>query len=199
MTPTTEKTMSHRRLLIANLLLALLAAPAMAEDVRQYRAGDAVNPRDVADILGQPAASEPAMKMRSIRLLDDGQPKQVPHGAQPETSPRRSDALSLPVQFTFDSADILPSARKQLDALAEGIRLLPATKTVLVQGHTDATGSDQYNEQLSQRRAVAVKQYLVAAGIDAGRLRTIGKGENAPLPGSDPYAAENRRVQFRGE
>lgn len=190
--------MSNHSLLITNLLLALLVTPAMAQDVRQYRAGDTVNPRDVADILGQPAPAEPAGKMRSIRLLDDGQPKQQPHGTQAAT-PRRADALSLPVQFSFDSAEIQPQARKQLDALAEGIRLLPDTKTVEVQGHTDATGTEQYNEQLSQRRAQAVKNYLVAAGIDAARLRAIGKGEQAPLPGTDPHAAENRRVQFRGE
>jgi OOP family OmpA-OmpF porin len=191
-------TMSHRHLLIANLLLALLAAPAIAQDVRQYRAGDTVNPREVADILGQPEPAEPAVKMRSIRLLDDGQPKQQTYGAQPATA-RRTDALSLPLQFGFDSAEIQPQARRQLDALAEGIRLLPDTKTVLVQGHTDAAGSEQYNEQLSQRRAMAVRNYLVAAGIDAARLRAVGKGEHAPLPGTDPFAPENRRVQFRGE
>ena len=190
--------MSYRHLLVANLLLALLAAPAMAQDVRQYRAGDTVNPREVADILGQPTPAAPAMKMRSIRLLDDNALQQQPSGAQP-TAVRRTDALSLPVQFGFDSAEIHPLARKQLDALAEGVRLLPATKTVLVQGHTDAAGSEQYNEQLSHRRAIAVKNYLVAAGIDAARLRAVGKGEHEPLPGTDRYAAENRRVQFRGE
>jgi OmpA-OmpF porin, OOP family len=71
---------------------------------------------------------------------------------------------------------------------------------VLIQGHTDAAGSDQYNELLSQRRAFAVKRYLVSAqGIDPSRLRAVGLGEYQPLPGSDPYGAENRRVQFRGE
>ncbi len=190
--------------LLASLLLTLVAAAAHAEDVHQYRAGDTVNPRDVAAILGQPA-----LKMRSIRLLDDGaaQPQQLAAGTQPATAAeysaapaRRTAELSLPVQFGFDSADILPSARHQLDALAEGIRLLPDMKSVVIQGHTDAVGSEQYNEQLSQRRAYAVKRYLVAShGIDPARLRAVGLGEFAPLPGSDPFAAENRRVQFRGE
>jgi outer membrane protein OmpA-like peptidoglycan-associated protein len=194
--------------LLASLLLSFIATTASAQDVRQYRAGDAVDPREVAAILGQLPVAAPAMKMRSIRLLDDGQqPQQLAASSLPDSvaseiarpAPRAA-SLSLPVQFGFDSADILPTARQQLDALAEGIRLLPEAKTVLVQGHTDAAGSDQYNEQLSQRRAQAVKRYLVVAqGIDPSRLRAVGMGEYQPLHGSDAYAAENRRVQFRGE
>jgi OmpA-OmpF porin, OOP family len=194
-----------RKPLLACLLMTLVAATAAAQDVRQYRAGDTVDPRDVATILGQTGAA-PAIKMRGIRLLDASEPllaaretTGAPSGTAEAVAPR-ADALSLPVQFAFDSAEILPSARQQLDALAEGIRLLPATRSVLIQGHTDAAGSDQYNELLSQRRAFAVKRYLVSAqGIDPSRLRAVGLGEYQPLPGSDPYGAENRRVQFRGE
>lgn len=203
-----------RRPLLATLLLAFVAGSALAQDVRLYRPGDAVDPREVAAILGQPAAGAVPMKMRSIRLLDD-----APAAAQPQlvaaatqvaptdassypTPPSRvrAGALSLPVQFAFDSADILPSARQQLDALAEGILMLPALQSVVIEGHTDASGSEQYNEQLSQRRAYAVKRYLVAAHhIEPARLRAVGMGEFTPLAGRDPYAAENRRVQFRGE
>ena len=85
-------------------------------------------------------------------------------------------------------------------ALTEGIRRLPAAQAVLIEGHTDATGPEPYNERLSERRAQAVKGYLVARhGIDAARLRAVGRGERAPLPGRDGEAPENRRVQFRGE
>ena len=140
--------------------------------------------------------------MRSIRLLDDapaGQQVAAAAEAAP-AQPEGPSALSLPVQFSFDSADILPAARAQLDALADGIRLLPADKPVVIEGHTDAKGSDEYNERLSQRRAQAVKRYLVALhGIDPQRLRAVGLGEYRPLDGRDPQAAENRRVQFRGE
>ena len=207
-----------RRSLLAPLLLALVAGPALAQDVRLYRAGDAVDPRDVAAILGQPSAAAAPIKMRSIRLLDDAaapsaQPQLITAATQAAAaygadangnpkapSPVRAGALALPVQFAFDSADILPSARQQLDALAEGILMLPTLQSVVIEGHTDASGSDQYNEQLSQRRAYAVKRYLVASHhIDPARLRAVGLGEFAPLSGRDAYAAENRRVQFRGE
>jgi outer membrane protein OmpA-like peptidoglycan-associated protein len=144
--------------------------------------------------------------MRSIRVLDDASPakdtpsKQVVASASAEEPRVRSSALSLPVQFSFDSSDILPAARKQLDALAEGLRMLPNLQSVVIEGHTDATGSDAYNEQLSQRRAMVVKHYLVAMhGIDPARLRAVGLGKYVPLPGADRYAPENRRVQFRGE
>ena len=110
------------------------------------------------------------------------------------------DDATLPVQFAFDSAEILPSARSQLDALAEGIRMLPAVQAVVIEGHTDAIGSDAYNETLSLRRAYAVKSYLVASHrIDPTRLHAVGLGKFQPLPGRDPQAPENRRVQFRGE
>jgi outer membrane protein OmpA-like peptidoglycan-associated protein len=197
--------MSHR-LLIANLMLVLAAAAgsAFGQEVRVYRANEAVDPKDVAQILEQRPA--PGIKFRSLRLLDDTPAQAASTGGAATPSDNgdanrvRSAALSLPVQFAFDSADILPAAKAQLDALAQGIRLLPALKTVVIEGHTDAVGSDMYNEQLSQRRAYAVKRYLVAQhGIEPSRLRAIGLGKFEPLPGKDPLAAENRRVQFRGE
>jgi outer membrane protein OmpA-like peptidoglycan-associated protein len=196
--------MSYRLLLAA---LALASTCAMAEDVRVYRGSETVDPCEVAAILDQ-SAQKP-VKMRGLKLQDDqplakavqsepnsgggGQPVQAP-AEQPAPS-----ALALPVQFAFDSAEILAAARPQLDALAAGIRLLPAGQAVRIEGHTDATGTSRYNELLSQKRAYAVKQYLVAQGIDAQRLRAVGLGSTAPLPGRDPHAAEQRRVQFRGE
>jgi OmpA-OmpF porin, OOP family len=191
-----------RRPLLIPLMLALSAGAALAQDVRQFRTGDRVDPQEVAAILGKPAA--PAIKMRSIRLLDEGAPTTLePAAAATATGAapaRPAAALSLPVQFGFDSAELLPAARPQLDALAEGIRMVPDLQAVVIEGHTDALGGEAYNDKLSQRRAQAVKRYLVAMhGIDAARLRAVGLGEQAPLRGLDPLAAENRRVQFRGE
>jgi OmpA-OmpF porin, OOP family len=169
------------------LLLGLAAGSAFAaDDVKLYRSGETVNPDDVAAVLGGAP-----IKYRSIRLLDES------GGAAPVPTPK---ALALPVQFSFDSSQIAPTARAQLDALAEGIRLLPKDKPVAIEGHTDALGSEEYNARLSMRRAQSVKRYLVAQhNIDPARLRAIGMGKYETLPGRDPLAAENRRVQFRGE
>ena len=183
-----------RDLLIACLLVAVLAASAMAQTTLHYREGQPVTPEEVQRILENPAGS--ATRTRSIRLLPE-----TPGGPEGSATvvEKVPSALSLPVQFEFDSATILPAARGQLDALAEGIKRLPASRRVIIEGHTDATGTEAYNQQLSQRRAAAVKSYLVQThGIAAQRLREIGAGKRKPIAGSDPSAGENRRVEFRG-
>jgi outer membrane protein OmpA-like peptidoglycan-associated protein len=218
-----------RKLAIPALVAAVFSVAAQAQDVLMYRAHDRVDPNEVARILSTPAPTERAPKMRSLKLLDapaaraeDAEPPQpgagvvaVPQPALPggpvgrvaavqgetrvDLPQARPTSLSLPVQFAFDSANILAQARSQLDALAAGIKMLPATQSVVIEGHTDAAGSDLYNLQLSMRRAVAVKQYLIAVhGIDASRLKTEGFGEYRPINEQDGFAAENRRVQFRG-
>lgn len=66
-----------------------------------------------------------------------------------------------------------------------------------IAGHTDGAGSELYNQQLSERRAAAVKAYLVQKGqIDAARLSTIGLGKSKPLNAANPMSAENRRVEI---
>lgn len=195
---------------LALALAAVLITPQVkAEKVVVYREGQLVNPLDVAAVLG---------KTRSIRLLDDPAAPPTKYIAaaaaslaktsarSPVSAPVARDdsnadpsALSLPVRFAFDSADILPAARTQLDALAEGIKLLAPKSIVTVEGHTDAVGTDAYNLELSRVRAHAVRDYLVQHhGINAARLKTVGYGEDRPIDGADPYAAVNRRVQFHG-
>jgi outer membrane protein OmpA-like peptidoglycan-associated protein len=186
-----------RRPVLACLLVTLVAATAMAQEVRHYRPGEAVDPREAAAILSGSPSDAPVIKTRSIRLLGDAATATAGTAAAATAG---ASALSLPVQFAFDSSQILPAARSQLDALADGIRLLPENKAILIEGHTDAMGSAQYNQQLSLRRAQAVKNYLVAMHrLDPQRLRTAGRGEERPKTGVDPNAADNRRVEFHGE
>lgn len=171
-------------------LLALLSLGAGAQTTLHFHEGQRVEPLEVKQILDNVDGTE--IRTRSIRMLADPAAAAASPGAG-------ASALSLPVKFEFDSATIVPAAREQLDALADGIKLLPPQRTVLIEGHTDARGPDDYNQQLSQRRAAAVKNYLVQAhGIDPRRLRDAGLGKRQPITGSDPNAAENRRVQFRG-
>ncbi len=177
------------RFALAGLILASLAFSAQAQTEIHYSASQRVEPTEVARILS--GSANRAVKTRSLRLLDD--PTAAVQAAEAPSS------LSIPVRFGFDSAEILPDARAQLDAVAAGIKLLPNGQSIVVEGHTDATGSDTYNLSLSQRRAESVRNYLVRVhGIEFRRLTPAGFGEHRPIAGIDPYAAENRRVQFRG-
>ncbi len=177
---------------LAFMLLAVASSVAWPQTTVHYREGQRIDPQQVRQIL---SADAPVRgRTRSIRLLDG----EAATPAEPEPAAPAS-ALSAPVQFEFDSSVILPQAREQLDAIAEGIKLLPPGRTVVIEGHTDAAGSEDYNQQLSRRRAAAVKQYLAQRhGITPQRLRDLGLGERQPIEGLDPLAPENRRVQFRG-
>jgi OOP family OmpA-OmpF porin len=79
------------------------------------------------------------------------------------------------VHFAFDSAQLTGEAKSILDAAVPAINAHPAG-TISVEGHTDSTGSDAYNSQLSQRRARSVAEYLAAKGVSASRLNAVGKG-----------------------
>ena len=112
---------------------------------------------------------------------------------------RRDDlpTADLEVYFDFNSAAIAPSALPMLktlgQALADG-RL--AGGTFIVGGHTDAKGDDDYNQRLSQRRAQAVRDFLVGNfPIDPGKLMAVGYGEEQLKSSDEPLAAVNRRVQ----
>lgn len=82
-----------------------------------------------------------------------------------------------PVFFGFDSSELSEEAKAALDETASLMKKFP-TLQMDVYGHTDAIGSYEYNLGLSQRRAKAVADYLVASGVDAGRLDVSGKSES---------------------
>lgn len=105
--------------------------------------------------------------------------------------------VDLQVQFAYDSAELTPQAVEQLEALAAALRdAAVQTNAFRVEGHTDSTGSEAYNQALSKRRAQAVASFLVGAGIAANRVRPRGYGESRPIaPNTDAEGqALNRRV-----
>ena len=99
--------------------------------------------------------------------------------------------------FAFDESDLLPGAQHDLDRLADFLRQ-DATRTALVEGHTDGVGAPSYNVELSRRRADAVKEYLVAQGVDGQRILAVGYGAGYPIAPNDNEAGrqENRRVEI---
>lgn len=102
------------------------------------------------------------------------------------------------VNFDFDKSNLRPDA---IDILDQAVTVLKqyADVQVEVAGHTDAIGTDAYNQGLSDRRAAAVREYLIANGIAAERLRSAGYGESQPIDSNDTAEgrARNRRTELR--
>ena len=98
--------------------------------------------------------------------------------------------------FDFDKSVVKPEGKQVLDRLAEQARDLQLEVIVAV-GHADAIGTDAYNQKLSERRAAAVKAYLVSKGVAANKIHTEGKGEKMPVTDNKTREgrAKNRRVE----
>ncbi len=101
------------------------------------------------------------------------------------------------VLFDTGAATLKPGAATTIDRLAQFMRDYPE-RAVRIEGHTDAAGSDDTNQALSERRAQAVREALVARGLDAARIATLGLGEARPIAGNDTPGGrqQNRRVEI---
>lgn len=101
-----------------------------------------------------------------------------------------------PVHFAFDSYAIETSEQSILDEVADFMK--SGSNTVIVAGFTDERGTAEYNRGLGERRAEAVRQYLIQRGADGGKLQTVSFGAEMPAdPSSNESAwAKNRRAEF---
>lgn len=114
-----------------------------------------------------------------------------------------AEALELPridveIAFDFNSASLRPEALADLASIGQALTSdALASRRFVLAGHTDGVGSAGYNQTLSERRAAAVRDYLVTAWrIDPERLVAVGYGYERLRTPHDPYAAENRRVEI---
>jgi OOP family OmpA-OmpF porin len=181
-------------------------ALAVRAEVERYRVNDAVGNRGDVDLasvslvykMGRPAAravvytpppaAEPAPPPRVIETP----PPPPPPAPTPVSEKVSFAAESL---FDFDKAIVKPDGKAALDDLLAKLQGMNAEVMITV-GHTDAIGSDAYNQKLSMRRAGAVKAYLVSRGVDPARVYTEGKGESQPMADNKTAEgrAKNRRV-----
>lgn len=115
---------------------------------------------------------------------------------------RETDVLSVTfkgdVSFGVDSAVLKPGAQQEIARVAQVLNQYPQT-TILVAGHTDSTGAEEYNQKLSERRAEAVKNALVGRGVAPDRITIVGQGESMPIAdnGTPEGRQMNRRVEIR--
>jgi len=101
------------------------------------------------------------------------------------------------ILFDFDSSDLRPVARQNIESLARILNKYPDTD-ILVEGDTDNTGSTEYNQGLSERRARAVADYQNTLGVAGSRISTVGLGETNPVASNDTEVGrqQNRRVEI---
>ena len=127
---------------------------------------------------------------------DDGCPDEAP----PRRVIVREDRIEITetIFFATNRAEIQPISLSLIDEIAMAIRDNPRIGLVEVQGHTDADGSEQYNQDLSQRRADSVRQSLIQRDIEPERLRSVGFGESVPIADNVTREgkATKRRVEF---
>jgi OOP family OmpA-OmpF porin len=105
---------------------------------------------------------------------------------------------SLPATtFQVGSSELPDLLRKQLDVFAQVLRDEKSEgRVVLIEGHADASGTPEVNRSLSERRAAAVKSYLVGKGANPEMLEVVGRGADAPKDRQNPLSPENRRVEI---
>ena len=166
--PTTEEI--SRGLKIRGLpTLGNAPAPPPGSEVTPASAGSVPPPHEIRHRPIHPAASRPPAAPPSVTLRT--------------------------ITFEFGSAQLRPGSIETLRNLGDALNQDPDKKVFLIEGHTDRSGSRVYNDELSKRRADAVKDYLVKnMGVSADRLQTVGKGFSEPANQRQPYAGENRRV-----
>ncbi|MBP7274898.1 MAG: peptidoglycan-associated lipoprotein Pal [Kiritimatiellae bacterium] len=107
------------------------------------------------------------------------------------------EGLFSPVFFDYDSAQVNPAEQSKIEQAASHLMNNSAVQ-MIVEGHCDERGSNEYNLALGERRALAVRAYLISRGIDASRVQTKSLGEERPAAmGHDESAwSQNRRAEF---
>ena len=102
------------------------------------------------------------------------------------------------VLFDYDKSTLKPEGKAEVDKLVADMKRFP-NDSVVIEGHTDGNGSNAYNMALGQRRADAVRDYMVQMGIAATRIQTVSFGEERPVMANDTAANRklNRRAEFK--
>jgi outer membrane protein OmpA-like peptidoglycan-associated protein len=208
--------LSHMKLggavgLITLPLLTTAASLAQAGEVVLYNAGPP-SAAEIADVMFPKAGQKATYaKTRGIRFTTEDATAAAPPVSslgtttavasnEPSAAPPRAPegaAIGFNIRFALDSAELMPDARPYLDRVGEALRSEAKDGQVVIVGHTDARGAADYNQTLSERRALAVQAYLVEHWqVAPDRLRVVGEGKKNPLPGLDPLNGANRRVEF---
>ncbi|MBT0957264.1 OmpA family protein [Alphaproteobacteria bacterium KMM 3653] len=132
-----------------------------------------------------------------VDSVDLGLNRGICIGTAEECAPKKPKGMDMRISFELDSADLTEEAKESLAVVAQAFEdeRLKKAKFV-VEGHTDARGTETYNGNLSEARAASVKSYLMDLGVTEDRLTALGLGESQPRT-DDAMDPENRRVELR--
>jgi len=149
---------------------------------------------ELVKALAQPP--QPQLRFRGIKRISVAVEAPVP-AAVPETADTSS--ISMQLQFEFDSHRLTQSSKESLDNLSAALMTDDLVNfRFRIVGYTDASGGDKYNQNLSERRASSVRNYLIFRhSIDESRLEIIGLGEQDLFDVDNPNSEINRRVAIR--
>jgi outer membrane protein OmpA-like peptidoglycan-associated protein len=148
-------------------------------------------PPKPAPVIAKPAPPKPSPAPAKVAPAP---PKPKPVAVAPR--PKRIIIFQKPT-FGFDSVEVTREAQAVLDEQVVGLEKDPKLRLVIT-GHTDSIGAEEYNQGLSERRAEAAKGYLVSKGVASGRLKALGYGETHPIAtnATREGRAQNRRVEL---
>lgn len=165
----------------AGLQYAFTDKLAMRLEAERYRIGDAVGNKGDIDLLSVGLVYRFGTKARPVAIVAaPPAPAPAPVVEPPPTPKFEKYTLAATELFTFDSSAVnLPQAK--LEEITTAVKGTGSPKQVVIVGYTDRLGSDEYNQKLSERRALAVKEYMVNRGVAADRLVAEGKGEAEPV------------------
>ena len=183
------------------LLGAAVGAGAAGALVNEYEAGNGGSDEEVVASAVGAGVGGAVLGTLLGHMICDPQ-KEAPAPPLPVATPRpaplpKKISLSADALFDFDSAKLRPLGKQKVEELVEGLKENPSVR-VLVEGHTCSIGTEKYNQKLSERRANAVRDYMVSLGIGASRITTRGYGESKPIESNNTAAgrAKNRRVDI---
>lgn len=188
--------------ILSAIIAAAIAVTNASADERKFISSAPTTDEYVSYLFQQEAPAQiktRGIPTRGIKMT--GSAAATAPSAQPVATPKatpKPTVLAAPVNFALDSAAVPAEFEEYLVNLAEAMKRPEAEgKLLIVSGHTDSQGSDNYNLELSVRRADAIESFLLSRGVAKAQLISLGKGESELVEGHETDHALNRRVEFK--
>lgn len=183
--------------LLAGLTSLAIGGLAVAGEVSSQQIVDGLK---VTRTRGLSIPDRPALTADDVAFVKGAQNRGLSAGDRDQMAEiaAKRPKIDLDINFEYDSAALSPKADPQLDNLGKALTSPEmAGSVIMLGGHTDGKGSDDYNQKLSERRAETIKRFLMENyRIPAANLLAAGYGKKGMKNAADPLAAENRRVEI---